>query len=127
MKKATILFLTVILLFAFISISFAAEATKAEQMPTEKSKVKQITGEIITLDLKAGTLTVKSKRQEVSLLTDNKTIIRLGKEKKTLADIKSGEKVKVRYMEVDGKNVAKSIAIKPVIAAGASETNKATR
>jgi Cu/Ag efflux protein CusF len=120
MKKATILFVAVILVFALASISFAAEATKAEQMPVEKPKAKQITGDIITLDLKAGTLTVKNKIQEVSLSTDNKTIIRLDNEKKTFADLKSGDNIKAKYIQVDGKNIAKSISIK-------SATTEATK
>jgi len=36
----------------------------------------------------------------------------MGKEKKTLADVMAGNKVTVKYTEVNGKNVAKSIAIK---------------
>ncbi|OGW40022.1 MAG: hypothetical protein A2Y97_09755 [Nitrospirae bacterium RBG_13_39_12] len=112
MKKITILFVAVVLLFSFASISFATEATKAEHMVTQKPKVKQITGDIITLDLKAGTLTVKNKKQEVSLSTDNKTVIKLDKERKTLADLKSGDSVMAKYTQVDGQNIAKSIAIK---------------
>ena len=58
------------------------------------------------------TITVKGKKAEVTLTADNKTSIRMGKEKKTLADVKVGDKVSTRYSEMEGKNVAKSITIK---------------
>lgn len=45
------------------------------------------------------------------LSADDKTTVTVGKEKKTLADVKVGAKVTVKYVEMDGKNVAKSIAI----------------
>jgi Cu/Ag efflux protein CusF len=112
MKKTTMLLLSLIFVFGFTLITSAAESVKAVQISAEKPKVKQITGDIVTLDLNARTLTVKSKRQEVSLSTDDKTIIRLNKEKKTLADLKSGDKIKAKYIHVDGKNIAKSISIK---------------
>jgi Cu/Ag efflux protein CusF len=136
MKKA--LTIIVCLLFVFSIAGFCVAAEKAvgkketaapsaiEEKSVEKApvKVKYVTGEVTAVDATAGTLTVKSKKKEVSLSTDNKTIIRMGKEKKTLADITSGEKVKVRYTEVDGKNMAKSIAIKPETTAAPEKTKK---
>ena len=77
MKKATALVTAFICLFAFATISFADDVKAVE-----KPKVQQITGDIVTLNVEAGTLTVKSKRQEVALETDEKTNVRLGKEKK---------------------------------------------
>jgi Cu/Ag efflux protein CusF len=111
MKKATVIFLALLFVFAITSLSFAAEQTKSEQMPVEKTKVKQIRGEIVKLDTKAGTLSVKSKRQEVALLTDSSTIVLIGKEKKTLADLKIGDRVKAKYIQADGNNMAKSISV----------------
>jgi Cu/Ag efflux protein CusF len=137
MKKVIAIIVSLLFVLSVAGFCFAAEkavekketATARGEKSVEKApvKVKYVIGEVKAVDATAGTLTVKSKKQEVSLSTDSKTIIRMGKEKKTLADITSGEKVKVRYTEVDGKNMAKSIAIKPVMAAGASETKKTTR
>ena len=106
MKKATALVTTFIFLFAFASMSFADDVKEVE-----KPKVHQITGDIVTLNVESGTLTVKSKRQEVALETDGKTNVRLGKEKKEFAHLKTGNRVKAKYIQVDGKNRAKSISI----------------
>lgn len=106
MKKATALIAAFICLFAFTSMSFADDVKKGD-----KPRVRQITGEVVTLNVEAGTLMVKSKRQEVELETDEKTNVRIGREKKAFADLKTGDRVKVKYIQVDGKNRAKSISI----------------
>ena len=43
---------------------------------------------------------------------NDKTKIMLDNETKSLADVKVGDKVKVKYTNADGKNTAKSVAIK---------------
>lgn len=107
MKKAKVLTAVLICLFALSSMTIAADLKKGE-----KQKVRQITGEIVTLDLKEGTLMVKSKRQEIMLETDDKTKVRFDKEKKKFADLKTGDRVRAKYIQVNGKNRAKSIAIR---------------
>lgn len=37
--------------------------------------------------------------------------MKIGKDKKSLADVKAGDKVTVKYAEMDGKNIAKSIMV----------------
>lgn len=118
MKKAIAIIVAVLFVFAITSVSFAAEEKKAEETKTaEKPKVKQVTGEVKAVDTKAKTVTVTKKMKDKAVDTvvtvDDKTKIMLDKEKKTLADVKMGDKVKVKYTEVEGKNVAKSIAIQP--------------
>src|SRR4030042_875550 len=111
MKKTIAIIVAVLFVFALTSISFAAEKKKAP------AKVKQVTGEVAAVDEKAMTITVskkmKGKAVETVVTVDDKTKIMMGKEKKNLADVKAGDKVNVHYKEVDGKNVAKSVAIKP--------------
>ena len=107
MKKARVLIAALVCFFAFTSMSFADDVKGVK-----KAKERQITGEVVALNVEAGTLTVKSKRQEVALETDEKTKVRIGREKKELADLKTGTRVKVKYTEVDGKQRAKSISIK---------------
>lgn len=137
MKKAIALIVAVLFVFAVASISFAVEEKKAAPAPApaEKKaepakkapKVTQVTGEVKAVDAAAKTITVvkkvKDKAVETVVAVDDKTKITCGKEKKTLADVKAGDKVTVKYTEVDGKNVAKSVAIKP--AAPAPEKKKA--
>lgn len=132
MKKAIAIIVSVLFVFALTSLSFAAEEKKTAPAPAEEkkeaapvkaeekkapAKVKQLTGgEVKAVDTKAMTITVtkkmKDKVVETVVTVDDKTNITCDKEKKALADVKVGDKVTVKYSEVDGKNVAKSVAIK---------------
>ncbi|HXX53499.1 MAG TPA: hypothetical protein VEI28_02905 [Thermodesulfovibrionales bacterium] len=119
MKKAIAIIVSVLFVLSVAGLSFAADkaAPAAPAAPAEKAekkapaKVKQITGEVAAVDAKANTLTVKGKKGDVMISADDKTAVKMGKEKKSLADVKMGDKVTVKYAEMDGKNVAKSIMV----------------
>jgi hypothetical protein len=101
---------------AFIGVGFAqdkkttpatpaAPATeKKTEMKSEKPKTSRITGEVTSVDAKAGTLTVKAKDKETNLTADSSSA------KSALGKVKVGDMVKVSYSEKDGKMVASSIA-----------------
>jgi Cu/Ag efflux protein CusF len=116
MKKAIIIIVSLLFVLSVTGLCLAAEKATHPAMKEQSAekaapvKIKHVWGEVTAVDSKEGTLTVKAKKEEISLSTNDKTIIRMGKEKKTLADIKVGEKVRARYSEVDGKNLAKSIS-----------------
>jgi len=116
-KKVLALIISVLFVFAVTTLSFAAEEKKAAPATMEEkkapAKVKQVTGDVAAVDAKAKTITVKGKKGDVTAMVDDKTKIMMGKDMKTLADIKAGDKVKVKYSDTDGKMMAKSIAIKP--------------
>lgn len=131
-----IIALVVAMLFVLSVAGFALAAEKKEAAPAEKkeaapaekkapAKVKQVTGEVTAVDAAAKTLTVKGKAGDVALTADDKTTVKIGKEKKTLADVKVGDKVTVRYAEMDGKNVAKSIMVKAAPAEKKAEKKEA--
>lgn len=105
MKQILSVVLSLIFVFAVTSLSFAAEKQEA-------AKHVQVTGEIAAVDASAKTLTVKGKKGDVSISVDEKTKIMAGKDMKALGDLKTGEKVTVKYTESDGKNTAKSIEVK---------------
>ncbi len=107
MKKVIAIIVSALFILSVAGISFAAEKA-AKKAP---AKVKQVTGEVTAVDAAANTLTVKGKKGDVALVTDAKTMVKVGKEKKALADVKAGDKVTVKYTEADGKNTAKSIAV----------------
>jgi tol-pal system protein YbgF len=81
-------------------------------------KVKQVTGEVKIIDIIDRTITIVKKIKgnivEIVITVDDKTKITLAKEKRTLEDVKVGDKVTIKYTEDDGKNVAKSIIVKPI-------------
>jgi ribosomal protein S1 len=120
MKKAIAIFVSVIFVFTFASLSLAAEKAAPAPAPMEKkaepaAKVHQVTGDVKAVDMKAMTVTVtkmmKGKAEETMITVGDKTKIMMGKEKKALADVKAGDKVTVKYTEVEGKNMAKSVAV----------------
>ncbi len=126
MKKTIAIIVAVLFVFSIASIAIAAEEKKAEETKAaEKPKIKQVTGDVKAVDAKAKTVTVTKKMRDKAMDTvvtvDDKTKIMMDKEKKAIADLKAGDKVKVKYTEIEGKNVAKSIAIQPKEAAAPAE------
>ncbi len=135
MKKVVALIVSVLFILSVTGLSFAVEEKKpvtpaveekkpvtpaveekkpaapAEKKAVKKSATKQVTGEVVAVDATAMTLTVKGKKGDVALSADDKTAVKMGKEKKALADVKVGDKVKAKYTVKDGKNVAKSVAL----------------
>lgn len=128
MRKTIAIIVVVLFAFAMSSLSFAVEEKKATPAPAAKkaepakpaeiAKVKYVSGVVKAADTAAQTITVikkvKGKEEETVVTVDEKTSITMGKKKKELADVKVGSNVTVKYAEVEGKNVAKSISIKPV-------------
>lgn len=119
MKSAIAIIVTVLFASTLTSISFAEEK-KAE----EKPKVKEVIGKVKAVDTVAQTITVVNKIKakelvvgkefdinELRITVDDKTIITMGEKKKELADVKVGNKVTVKYTEVEGKNIAESVAL----------------
>jgi Cu/Ag efflux protein CusF len=117
MRKSITVLIAFVLIFGLSAVSFAAEKTAApaEKPATSMEAVKKINGHIGTIDMKAGTLTVKEKKAELTVVVDSETKILAGHSKKTLADLKSGEKIRVKYEIVDGKNIAKRIDVITVV------------
>ena len=125
MKKTIAIILVVLFALAMTSLSFAAEEKKTTPAPVAKKAepikpavtLKYVTGVVKAVDTVAKTVTVtkkvKGKEVETAVIVDEKTSIAMGKNKKELADVKVGNNVTVKYAEVEGKNVAKSISIKP--------------
>jgi hypothetical protein len=121
-KSAIAIIVTVLFASTLTSISFAEEK-KAE----EKPKVKEVIGKVKAVDTVAQTITVVNKIKakelvvgkefdinELRITVDDKTIITMGEKKKELADVKVGNKVTVKYTEVEGKNIAESVALMSV-------------
>lgn len=128
MKKTILIIVAVLFIFALTSVSFAAEKKAEMAKPAEKPKVSYVAGKVKAIDTVAQTITIakkaKGKEQETVVTVDEKTSITMGKAKKMLADVKVGNNVTVKYSEVEGKNVAKSVAIKPVKKIAKAESKK---
>jgi len=108
-KNALKVLVVALTTLAFSGVSFAQEkkatpatpaapaTEKKSEMKSEKPKTTRITGEVTSVDAKAGKLTV------TNLTADTKA-------KGALEKVKVGDMVKVSYTEKDGKMVASSIA-----------------
>ena len=104
---------------AALALSFTglvqAQDTNAPAKPPKPQR-HQYTGEVASIDAKAGTVIVKKGAESKTFKISDKT--RYGTADKTkgatLADIKVGDKVLVRYTEEDGVLTAHSIGVPPV-------------
>lgn len=96
--------------------AFAYGAVAAENLSSFK-------GEVVSMDLKAKTVTVKAitstttsttiTKGEMTFATDKKTKITAGKKSQALKKLKAGDMVEVQYHTKGGKDIADSIVIAP--------------
>jgi hypothetical protein len=89
------------------------KAAREKPAPAKQNppKIIHIAGETISVNPKTGKLTVRGKDGEVEIYTTDKTIIHIGKDSSSLSDIAAGNKATIKYLKIDGKNVARSIFI----------------
>jgi hypothetical protein len=102
MKKLMMAIAVFVVAFGFAAVTMADAPVKV--------KADKMSGEVTAVDVKAKTITVKSKdNKEITLMVTDKTRIAQGKAKKTLEDIQSGAKVTTFYVTDGDKMTAKSI------------------
>ena len=92
---------------AFTCVSFAqakpaTPITPMEKKTEMKSEKHVLTGDVTSVDKKAGTLRVKAKDKEINLTADSKST------KAALEKLKVGDTVRVYYTQKDGKIIAAS-------------------
>lgn len=75
------------------------------QKKERKSKPEHVVGEVVSVDPKAGTLTLKDKDKEINLSVESKSV------KKHLEDVKVGDKLGVSYTEDSGKLLVQSMQV----------------
>ena len=98
---------------AFSSVSFAQAKPATPATPatpaapamekSEKAKSNRATGEVTSVDVKAGTFTIKGKDKQINLVADSKSA------KAEVEKLKVGDTVRVSYTEKDGKMIARSV------------------
>ncbi len=94
----------------------------------KKAEMHRIRGEVTAVEPGANTMVIKApegkKELTVGVDVNDKTIIREGKAAKTLADVKVGDKVWMKYERVNDKLVANYIRIlNPASMAAKSKSN----
>lgn len=110
MKNMIMVLVIALTSLVFSSVSFAQAKPATPATPaapamekSEKAKTNRLTGEITSVDAKAGTFTVKGKDKEINLVADSKST------KATLEKLKVGDAVRVSYKDKDGKMIASSV------------------
>lgn len=123
MRKALSLMLSLLCAGAFTAASVMAEepaggkapmakpAAEGKATPMKKGKMTSVKGEITDVDTAGNNVKVKEKDKELTINVTDKTMITAGKTKRSLADLKAGDKVVAKFTEEDGKMVARSIRV----------------
>ncbi len=102
MRKSVVLAMA--LLFACAIVSFAVAAEKKAAPASHK-----LTGEVVSVDATAKTITVKGKDKDVTFtLADNAKVMVHGKAG-SLDQLKAGDHVSVKYTEKDGAQIAQEV------------------
>jgi len=111
MKKVIALMIMVLFVGMTLGIASAEEAVKPA--PAQKNAPAGVRGEVTAVDAAAKSITIKSTKQGVQLTVTDKTKIMVGKESKTLADVKVGDRAMANYKKEGDKNIATSIRVMP--------------
>ena len=96
MKRILRLLFVPMVIVAFAGASFAQTTPQTPAKPIH-GESKRDSGQLVAVDTKAGTLKVKTKDKELSLIAESKEA------KAALAKVKVGEKVRFGYVEKGGK------------------------
>jgi len=110
LKKVTACILSILFILTLISPSFAGSGARMRQA-MELMGGKEIAGEVTAVDTKEKTVTVKGMRGLVTATCNEKTMVKMGTEMKTCADIKVGDKANMLFESGEEKNAAKSILL----------------
>lgn len=96
----------VVSLLLFVAATTSVLAAKGDRL-------KFIEGDVVTIDVAAKAMTVRGRKAETVIAIDEKTTVKMNREKRSLSDIKIGDRVIVKYTEAEGKYSAVSVEIKP--------------
>jgi len=107
------IFVAFVLVLSFSGLTSAVDEKQIEKKA--RAKARQITGEIVDIDAKAKTVSVKGKNGTIALEVTDRTKVSMHKETKALEDVQVGDRVTVKFKESGGKQTAKSIEIKSTV------------
>ncbi|HLG22947.1 MAG TPA: hypothetical protein VI382_09025 [Candidatus Manganitrophaceae bacterium] len=107
MRQGAVVVISFWLGFSPLSVSTAEEALP-ESAPI-KGKITYIKGEVTAVDPESRVVKIKERDREVVFDVPGQTIMTAGRERRSLADLKTGDKVVVGMTEKEGKLTARSI------------------
>ena len=116
MNKVVPVIIMIFLVSSFTGITFSSEKEK---------KMQVFAGLIKAIDTKEKTITLQNdKTPEFTCTVNDKAVIRINNEKKSFADIRTGNIAVAVYEEMNGKNVVKSITVIPPAASSSEGQSK---
>lgn len=120
MKKLITVAISVLFILAFAGLSLAEEQKAAPAPAPDREakplvKTKYATGNVVSVDKAANTITIKDKDGEIVFTVTKKTHVIIDAKRRSVDLLVPGEKVSVRYVTKGGKNTAKRINLMPVM------------
>jgi hypothetical protein len=90
----------------------AISTTEKRSVEQKKTvRVKHLSGEILAINSKTKTITVRFKDEDVELTFDDSTVVKIDLDSVKPADIHLGARATVKYIEKKGQHVARGIFI----------------
>ena len=120
--KIRILFISVLISIGMLYVacgqspekSTKKAAATAEKRSVEQNKtvrIKHLSGEVLAINSKTKTITVRFKDEDVELKFDDGTVVKIDLDSVRPADIPLGAQATVKYIDKKGQHVARGIFI----------------
>ena len=119
MKEKTVLLIFLITL-ALLTVMTCAqqEQGSSKGSPPKKAaakkppvKMQYLTGEVLAVNKAKKTILVRGKDGELLFQTDGRSSIKIDGQPKRLADVTTGKRAAIRYIEAGDKNIVRNLAI----------------
>jgi len=79
--------------------------------PKKTIRVKHLTGEILGVDARAKTISVRVRGEDIQLQFDDQTVVKIDLDRVRPQEIPAGSRAAVKYVESKGQRVAKGVFI----------------
>ena len=92
-------------------VKAAASEKRKSVEPKKTIRVKHLAGEVLSVDPRAKTITVRFRNEDVELLFDDSTVVKIDLDAVKPQEIPLGTRATVKYVERKGHYVAKGVFI----------------
>jgi len=111
---------------AITAVAKAVPAPVVAKPAPVKVVEKDVSGNIVSVDIITGTLVIKEKKISDTIAVNDKTAIKIGGKVSAFADLKASDtKTKITYKTEDGKKIAEKISAKALPAVKVKDTTVA--
>jgi len=93
------------------SPSKPAAPEKKPHLEKKTIRVKHLSGEVLSVNAKAKTITVRVREEDIELKFDDLTVVKIDLDRVKPDDIPAGSRAAVKYVEIKGRPVARGVFI----------------